>query len=82
MFYYPDSQGKMRRTVISDMVARTLLHNTQQDFSRQLVQVASDLKLPDDYRVMSKAAKIVVDREKADRERRAKAYFDTNIAVL
>lgn len=82
MFYYPDSQGKMRRTVISDMVARTLLHNTQSDFSRQLVQVANNLNLPDDYQAMSVASKIVVDREKADRERRAKAYFETNIAAL
>lgn len=81
MFYEKDSEGKLRRTPISAMVACTLLDNVRKDYSRKLCEVAAINNLSEDYEGYSRAAQIVNRGEEDCRQSRANSLYETNLAA-
>ena len=64
------------------MVSTALQDRIQKDFIRKCIELANNEPNPDDYETFARVAKIVCDSEKVERQQRAEAIIETNIAAF
>lgn len=74
--------GKVRSSQLSTMVSKALQDRVQTDFAGKLIKMATDYNLAENYEECVKASKIVCDSEKMERQNRAEAIIQTNIAAF
>ena len=74
--------GKDRGTLLSKMVSRALQSRVQKNFTDELIRVAANYNMAEDDQARIKAAKIVCDSEKIQRQERAEIIIKTNIQSL
>lgn len=83
LFYVKDAlTGRYRPTALSNLVSKAVQSRIQKDFVRKCIELASNESLPESYETYAKVAKIVCDTERLERQDRAKAIIQTNIAAF
>lgn len=82
-FYVKDAlTGRYRPTALSNLVSKAVQDRIQKDFVGKCIEMAARESLPESYETYSKVAKIVCDTERLERQDRAKAIIQTNIAAF